>query len=103
VRFGADGRTRFEPSGDGLDGALARLCGIVATAQLEGTWTRFKICVGKTCKAVYFDASRNRCARWRSARCGSRSSSLTYRHRNLKSIRDVDRMSAKYRRRYRFV
>ncbi len=99
VRFGAEGRARLEPAADGLDAALARLCGIVAAAQFEGTWRRMKICVGKSCGAVFFDFSKNLSGKWCSPRCGSRSSSLNYRRRNLARIRDQDRRDAYYRRR----
>ncbi len=97
-RFAADGRLHLEPVPDDLDGALARICGIVAVAQLGGTWERMKICPGKKCRAAFYDFSRNQSAKWCSPRCGSRRSSLAYRQRNLESIRRRDRGSAIFRR-----
>ncbi len=101
VRFGADGRARFEPVPDDLEGALARLCGIVVAAQLNGTWERMKICLGEKCRAAFFDFSRNQSGKWCSSRCSSRRASLTYRNRNLDSIRKKDRGDAKFRRHVR--
>lgn len=99
VRFTSGGRAYFEAASDGVDGALARLCGMVAAAQLDGTWKRLKSCAEKSCRAAFYDFSRNRAAKWCSARCGSRISSLGYRHRNLAEIRKIDARTAWVRRR----
>jgi len=98
VQFGDEGHARFEPDADGLDAALARLCGLVVAAQLEGTWRRLKTCFSESCGAVFYDFSKNAAGKWCSSRCASRGSSLTYRRRNLKMVRDIDRRNAWYRR-----
>ena len=90
VRFGPGGRARFEATAQDLDGALARLCGIVAAAQLDGSWERLKICSGTVCRAAFFDFSKNRSAKYCQVQCGNRISALAYRHRHLTEIRQID-------------
>ncbi|HEX9735456.1 MAG TPA: CGNR zinc finger domain-containing protein [Thermoanaerobaculia bacterium] len=90
VRFDPAGRTRFEAVADDLDGALARLFGIVAGAQLDGSWERLKVCSGAVCRTAFYDFSTNRSALYCHARCGYRASSLAHRHRNLKEVRELE-------------
>lgn len=96
VRFEADGQARFEAAEGRLDGALARLFGLVAVAQSEGTWPHLRICAIPSCRAVFFAKSRR--GKFCSRRCNSRGSSLTYRHRNLERIRTKDRNDIMHRR-----
>lgn len=79
VRF--VGGPRFEPSGDGLAEALARLFEIAALAHHVGRWQRLKLCARDGCGAAFYDFSNARSAKWCSARCGDRGSSRTYRKR----------------------
>ena len=81
VRFEAGGSTRFEPLGDGLDGALARLFGLVAGAQSEDRWQRFKLCGLADCRSAFYDFSDSRTAIWCSVRCGNRAAARARRRR----------------------
>ncbi|HEX6461147.1 MAG TPA: CGNR zinc finger domain-containing protein [Thermoleophilaceae bacterium] len=66
-----------------IDGAFALLLGIVARAQLDGTWARFKACPGDDCGWAFYDYSRNQASAWCSMSvCGSRSKARAYRQRN---------------------
>ena len=84
VRFD-EGGARLEPDQPGIDGALSRLLGIVFTATLDGTWSRFKACRRSTCRWAFYDRSRNRSAAWCDmAVCGNREKAKTYRERKAK-------------------
>lgn len=101
ARVDPESRGRLEQGADSVDGALARLCGILVLAQADGTWERLKICAAETCRAAFYDFSRNRSAVWCTTRCGGRKSGLAYRWRNIDEIRQRDRGDAIYRRRSR--
>jgi predicted RNA-binding Zn ribbon-like protein len=82
VRFQHNGVPTLEPDIAGVDGALARLVGIVFTAMTGGTWARLKACRNERCQKAFYDTSRNRSGAWCSmARCGSRLKARAYRHR----------------------
>jgi predicted RNA-binding Zn ribbon-like protein len=82
VRFHHDGLPTLEPDIAGVDGALARLVGIVFTAMTDGTWGRLKACRNDRCQKAFYDTSRNRSGAWCSmAGCGSRLKASAYRHR----------------------
>ncbi len=98
ARFGTGGRIRLEPASGGLDGALARLCALLAEAQFGGTGRRLKICGARNCGAAFFDDSKNRARKWCSPRCGSRVTSMNFRRRNLEEVRKRERLNV-YRRR----
>ena len=66
----------------GVEGALGRLLAAVTLAQLEGDWSRFKICESADCSRAYYDRSRNRSSRWCSPRyCGNRIHARRFRRR----------------------
>jgi len=82
VRFQHDGVPTLEPDIAGVDGALARLVGIVFTAMTDGTWVRLKACRNERCQKAFYDTSKNRSGAWCSmAGCGSRLKARAYRHR----------------------
>jgi len=82
VRFQHDGLPTLEPDIAGVDGALARLVGIVFTAMTNGTWGRLKACRNDRCQKAFYDTSKNRSGAWCSmAECGSRLKARAYRHR----------------------
>jgi predicted RNA-binding Zn ribbon-like protein len=82
LRFGATGAASFEPSGRGVDGALAAIAGIVAASQLAGSWPRLKACPGPHCGWAFYDHSRNHSGSWCSmSTCGSRIKAREYRRR----------------------
>jgi predicted RNA-binding Zn ribbon-like protein len=82
VRFQHDGVPTLEPDIAGVDGAIARLVGIVFTAMTDGTWARLKACRNERCQKAFYDTSKNRSGAWCSmAGCGSRFKARAYRHR----------------------
>ena len=67
------GGPRFAATGAGLDRALGQVLAIAATAMLDGTWWRLKVCPGDHCGWAFYDHSRNQTGRWCSMRvCGGR-------------------------------
>ena len=82
VRLHPHGLPTLEPDIAGVDGALARLVGIVFTAMTDGTWARLKACRNERCQKAFYDTSKNRSGAWCSmAGCGSRLKASAYRHR----------------------
>jgi predicted RNA-binding Zn ribbon-like protein len=84
VRFDvdADGRVSIRPAAGGVDGLVARLLGIAARAQVEGTWPRLKACPAETCAWAFYDESRNSSRTWCSMGvCGNRAKTRRYRSR----------------------
>ena len=76
------GTEPLAPCGDGVPGALAEIAAAVATARIEGTWDRLKICPASDCAWAFYDASRNRSRRWCSMEvCGNRSKVRAFRIR----------------------
>lgn len=82
VRFSASGpRFTASPSA-GIDGALGRLLAIAATAMIDGSWDRLKVCPGEHCGWTFYDHSRNRTGRWCSMSvCGGRAKARAHYHR----------------------
>ena len=71
------GRTALEPTGRGVDGAVATLLGILHEAQLAGHWSRLKGC--RRCGYAFFDRSKNRSAAWCAMSiCGNRTKNRAY-------------------------
>jgi predicted RNA-binding Zn ribbon-like protein len=71
------GRTVLEPTGGGVDGAVAALLGILHEAQLTGHWSRLKGC--RQCGYAFFDRSKNRSAAWCAMSiCGNRTKNRAY-------------------------
>ena len=82
IQFDPNGPS-FQPHERDFDGALGVLLGIVARAQLDGRWARFKACPGDDCGWAFYDYSRNQASAWCSmAICGSRSKARAYRERH---------------------
>ncbi len=82
VVLDAEGRASVTPRADGIDRVAGRLLGIVARAQIDGTWDRLKACPWHTCHVAFYDHSRNRSRTWCSmAVCGNRAKAQTYRRR----------------------
>ena len=72
VCFQHDRVPTLEPDIAGVDGAIARLVGIVFIAMTDGTWARLKVCRNELCQKAYYDTSKYRSAAWCSiAECGS--------------------------------
>jgi predicted RNA-binding Zn ribbon-like protein len=82
LRVGADGSTRLEAEGKGVDGALGRLLVIIYRSMETNTWTRLKACREDTCRWAFYDHSKNRSGHWCSMEvCGSRHKAREYRER----------------------
>ena len=80
------GRTALEPTGRGVDGAVATLLGILHEAQLSGDWSRLKGC--RKCGYAFFDRSKNRSAAWCSMSiCGNRTKNRAYYRRRRTSVK----------------
>jgi predicted RNA-binding Zn ribbon-like protein len=78
---GAD--PRLAPDAAGVDGGLAELLGIVATAVADGSWERFKACPRDDCRWAFFDHSKNRSGKWCQMEvCGNLEKARTYRRRH---------------------
>ena len=78
------GRTALEPTGRGVDGAVATLLGILHEAQLAGDWSRLKGC--RRCGYAFFDRSKNRSAAWCDMSiCGNRTKNRAYYRRRRTS------------------
>ena len=66
----------------GVDGVVARLLAAIATASVEGTWRRLKVCRDDTCRWAFYDCSRNASSAWCSmASCGNRAKARRHRER----------------------
>jgi len=73
---------RLMAEAPGVDRPIGDLLVRVMGAMAAGQWPRLKACADPDCRRVYWDASRNRSARWCSmAGCGSRIKGRAYRRR----------------------
>jgi predicted RNA-binding Zn ribbon-like protein len=71
------------PLGTGAPAALARLAAAIMEASADGTWTRLKVCLERTCRWAFLDTSKNRSRNWCSMRvCGNRTKTRAYRARS---------------------
>ena len=82
MRFGGADQPHLEPSGGGVDGALARLLAIVAASVQNGEWERLKACPRDACHWAFYDRSKNRSGRWcRMEECGNIEKARAFRER----------------------
>ena len=82
VCFGEDAEPELVAESGGVDGALARLLAIVATAAEQGTWQRLKACPRDCCMWAFYDRSKNRSGTWCSMSiCGNKVKTRAYRAR----------------------
>jgi predicted RNA-binding Zn ribbon-like protein len=82
MRFAPDRDPELVPDARGVDGALARLMAIVASAVAEGDWERMKACPAESCEWAFYDRSKNRSGRWcNMAVCGNQQKARTFRER----------------------
>ena len=81
-------RWEFVATDDGRDAVVARILGDVARAIGDGSWSRLKACRRDACRWVFWDASRNRSARWCAMSiCGNRAKGATFRTRAARGSR----------------
>ena len=77
----ADGY-RLMAEAPGIDRPIGELLVRVMGAMAAGRWQRLKTCANPECQRAFWDASRNRSARWCSmATCGNRMKGRAYRRR----------------------
>ena len=82
MRFRGADQPHLEPSGGGVDGALARLLAIVAASVHSGEWERLKACPREACHWAFYDRSKNRSGRWcRMEECGNIEKARAFRER----------------------
>jgi predicted RNA-binding Zn ribbon-like protein len=83
VRFSLDDEPRLAPDAAGVDGALARLLGIVATSVCDDEWARLKACPREDCFWAFYDRTKNRSGRWCTMDvCGNVEKARAYRERH---------------------
>ena len=74
---------RFECAGNDADTPISTTLIRVREAQLAGTWRRLKICREHSCRAAYYDHSKNASATWCSMQvCGNRNKARRFRSKN---------------------
>ena len=87
LRFGDDGEAVLLPDATGVDGALARLLGIVAASVADGSWQRLKACLHDPCRWAFYDRSKNHSKRWcRMEACGNVEKARAYRQRRRGAV-----------------
>ncbi len=82
--FRADTPTLEPESRSACGRVLGRLCAIIYSSMIDGTWLRLKCCALPSCRWTYYDSSRSRTKKWCSMQtCGSRHKAREYykRHR----------------------
>ncbi len=79
VHFGSEG---LAPTVGGVRGAIGRILAVAFVSELDGTWSRFKMCSSRDCRSVFWDRSKNRSGRWCTMKdCGNRAKVRAYRER----------------------
>jgi predicted RNA-binding Zn ribbon-like protein len=80
------GEPELVPDAVGVDGAIAQLMAIVATARSDGSWQRLKACRRDDCEWAFYDRSKNQSGRWCSMdSCGNVEKARSYRKRHKAS------------------
>jgi predicted RNA-binding Zn ribbon-like protein len=73
VRLQASGPRFVGHDESSIAGTIGVLLAIVATAMIDGSWGRMKLCPGRDCGWAFYDHSRNQGGRWCSMSvCGGR-------------------------------
>jgi len=80
--FHAAGSPTLEPKGAGVAAAFGTIVAIAFVTSFDGTFEHLKTCADETCRAVFFDKSKNHSGRWCSmATCGNRAKVRAWRER----------------------
>jgi predicted RNA-binding Zn ribbon-like protein len=86
MRFGSDGKPRFEPNAAGAVGAMGRLVATLYSAMEDADWTSLKLCGSQSCRWAFFDRSKNHSSRWCTmSSCGNREKARRFRSRSTKA------------------
>jgi hypothetical protein len=83
LRF-SSGSPRFVArEGGGVADALGLVLALAATAMIDGSWSRLKVCPGDHCDWAFYDHSRNQTGRWCSMSvCGGRAKARSHYRRS---------------------
>jgi predicted RNA-binding Zn ribbon-like protein len=82
LQFDSEGEPVLDPDAPGVDGALARLMGVVARSTHDDSWRRLKACLHDNCLWAFYDHSKNRSGKWcRMEECGNVEKARAYRRR----------------------
>lgn len=72
----------LERRGESVAAALGRIVAIAFLASFDGSFEHLKLCADPTCRAVFYDRSRNRSGKWCSMEvCGNRAKVRAWRER----------------------
>jgi predicted RNA-binding Zn ribbon-like protein len=89
LRFHAADVAEIDAAVPGVPGALGRLLAIVYGAQVDGSWSRLKVCREDICRWAFYDYSRNHAGTWCTmAVCGTRAKMRSYYQRRSGSRRE---------------
>ena len=72
----------LEPRGRGVAAAFGAIVAIAFVSAFDGSFAHLKLCSDETCRAVFYDRSKNHSGRWCSmATCGNRNKVRAWRER----------------------
>jgi predicted RNA-binding Zn ribbon-like protein len=80
-----EGSATLAPSRGGVAGFRATVSAACASAAIDGSWARLKICDANDCRFVFYDRGRNRLGRWCAMDvCGNRIKTRRHRERQAR-------------------
>ena len=72
----------LEPKGAGVAAAFGTIVAIAFVRSFDGTFQNLKLCADETCRAAFYDRSKNHSGRWCSmSTCGNRNKVRAWRER----------------------
>lgn len=72
----------LEPKGRGVPAAFGAIVAIAFVGAFDGSFEHLKLCADETCRAVFYDRSKNHSGRWCSmSTCGNRNKVRAWRDR----------------------
>ena len=72
----------LEPSGSGVAAAFGTMVSIAFVSTFDGSFEHLRLCADETCRAIFYDRSKNHSGRWCSmATCGNRAKVRAWRER----------------------
>jgi predicted RNA-binding Zn ribbon-like protein len=72
----------LEPKGRGVAAAFGTIVAVAFVGAFDGSFEHLKLCADETCRAVFYDRSKNHSGRWCSmATCGNRNKVRAWRDR----------------------
>ena len=80
--FHATHAPTLEPKGKGVAAAFGAVVAIAFVSAFDGSFDHLKLCASETCRAVFYDRSKNHSGRWCSmSTCGNRNKVRAWRER----------------------